>query len=106
MSYYNNRNDYRKRQPWGPQTNDEPKNVMRFAVTIADKTFVRNSPKVFSHAVVGHKEGKPFECLKWCTSAVMAEQQAEFHKGIGYLEVQVIEATASKYVKEYLSERR
>ncbi len=100
MSYYYNCYDIRKKYPQEQEVNDEPKIVRRFTATIGDRVFVRNSPKVFTHAVVGHKEGKPFECLKWCGNSTFANEQAEFHKKIGFLDVQIIEAVASKYVKE------
>lgn len=106
MSNYYNRYDGKKRDQWGQEVNNGPKIVKRFTATIGDHVFIRNSPKIYTHAVIGHKEGKALECLKWCNSAPYAEQQADFYIKSGYLDVQVVEVVASQYIKEYIPDTK
>ncbi|MGD0339729.1 MAG: hypothetical protein ABSB78_13185 [Bacteroidota bacterium] len=91
---YNKRNDQR------------PKIVQRFSVTVEGKTFVRNSPMFYSHAVVGHRESGPLEVLKWCNSLSQANKAVELHLNAHYHDVRVMEVTASPYVKENLPDKK
>ncbi len=97
MNYYNpyhqkshRTNDHNR--PYAP--------VRRYSVTIEGQTFVRNSPVVFTHLVVGRKGEGRIESLKWSKSAEEAQKGAEFHSSVGYSDVQVIAVTVSQYKRE------
>ncbi len=97
-----------KRDSYGNRTriDGKPKFVQRFTATVGDKTFVRNSPNVYTHAVVGRKGEAPMEVLKWCNSDDQAHKDAKIRFGAGYSDVQVIEVTVSPYIKEYHPDKK
>ena len=81
-------------------TYEPPKQVRRYEVNAGERTFVRNSPNVFTHAVVGRKEGHPIEVLKWCTNTQQAELEMGLRGNAGYVELRILEAQVLPYRKE------
>ncbi len=79
---------------------EQPKQVRRYEVNAGERIFVRNSPNVFTHAVVGRREGKPIEVLKWCMNTQQAEIEISLRGNAGYVELRVLEAQVLPYRKE------
>ena len=86
--------------------NHAPKHVRRYTATIGDASFVRNSPNVYTHVVVGHKGTTPLEVLKWCNSGTQAATEADIRVKAGYSDVQVVDVVASPYKKEFFPDKK
>ncbi len=102
--YYNryNNNNARGRN----DGNNGPKHVRRYTATVGESSFVRNSPNVYTHVVVGRKGTTPLEVLKWCNSATQASTEADIRIKAGYSDVQIVEVVASAYKKEFFPDKK
>ncbi len=92
--------NFRREEPY-----EQPKQVRRYEVNAGERIFVRNSPNVFTHAVVGRKEGKPIEVLKWCMNIQQAETEMNLRGNAGYIELRILEAQVLPYRKEITDSR-
>ena len=93
--------------PWGKREgNSTPKHVRRYTATVGEASFVRNSPNVYTHVVVGRKGTTPLEVLKWCSSGTQANTEADIRIKAGYSDVQVVEVVASAYKKEFFPDKK
>ena len=82
------------------------KRPQRYSAIVGDKTFVRNSPYVYTHVVVGRKGDGPIEVQKWCYSMDHAKKEADFFTSVGYCDVQIVEVTVSAYIKEIFPDKK
>ncbi len=86
--------------------NTTPKHVRRYTATVGETSFVRNSPNVYTHVVVGRKGTTPLEVLKWCNTGTQATTEADIRVKAGYDNVQVVEVVASAYKKEFFPDKK